>query len=58
MKRFFNEDDGLKNQESDQQAIGTGETVNLNFELKESTADKCIGASYTPNDLLASKRIF
>lgn len=48
----FNEDDGLKNQASDLQAIGSGETVVLDYDLKEDTADKCIGTLASPGNLI------
>jgi len=41
----FNDDDGLANAKGDTQAISNGETVNIEFEIKENTADKCLGTA-------------
>ena len=48
----YNDDDGLANSATDNQAIGTGEKVNLDFEIKESTADACLGSPYSTRNLL------
>lgn len=48
----YNDDDGLANQISDQQVIGTGETVNIDFTLKETTADACLGTYRSTKDLM------
>lgn len=48
----YNDDDGLANSSGDIQAIGSGETVNLDFTLKETTADACLGSYRSTKDLV------
>lgn len=50
---FYNDDDGLANSDSDEQTVGAGETVNIDFALKETTADACLGTEHSTKDLLA-----
>jgi len=47
----YNDDDGLANSTTDAQAIGTGETVSVDFDIKESTADACLGTAQANKDL-------
>jgi len=47
-----NSDDGLSNGGGDRQPIGTGETVSMEFELSESTADACLGTYRSNKDLV------
>lgn len=41
----FNDDDGLANTGADLQGVSDGETVSIDFEIKENTADKCLGTA-------------
>lgn len=49
----YNDDDGLANSATDNQAVGTGEKASVDFTIKEATADACLGTEYSTKNLLA-----